>query len=109
LQAPFFPQEAERKGANATEYGLVFGIFELVVFLISPIYGQYLNRIGPKVSDPLIALLIMNFIIDKLNVTAGFIQLWNFHNGDICNSFRDAGSRGRSYNVYNPCIHHQNH
>lgn len=49
LQAPFFPNEAERKGATATEYGLVFGIFELVVFIISPIYGQYINRIGPKV------------------------------------------------------------
>lgn len=41
--------QAEKKGATATEYGLVFGVFELVVFLISPIYGQYLNRIGPKV------------------------------------------------------------
>lgn len=49
LQAPFFPNEAERKGATATEYGLVFGIFELVVFIISPIYGQCINRIGPKV------------------------------------------------------------
>ncbi|XP_035897181.1 MFS-type transporter SLC18B1-like [Anopheles stephensi] len=49
LQAPFFPNEAESKGATATEYGLVFGIFELVVFIISPIYGQYINRIGPKV------------------------------------------------------------
>lgn len=48
LQAPFYPKEAERKGATATEYGLVFGIFELVVFIISPIYGQHLNRIGPK-------------------------------------------------------------
>lgn len=41
-------QEAEKKGATATEYGLVFGIFELVVFLISPIYGQYINRVGAK-------------------------------------------------------------
>ncbi|CRK90664.1 CLUMA_CG004365, isoform A [Clunio marinus] len=48
LQAPFFPHEAEKKGANATEYGLVFGIFELVVFVISPVYGHYMNRIGPK-------------------------------------------------------------
>ncbi|XP_067014420.1 MFS-type transporter SLC18B1 [Anabrus simplex] len=48
LQAPFYPKEAERKGATATEYGLVFGIFELVVFLVSPFYGQNLNRIGPK-------------------------------------------------------------
>lgn len=48
LQAPFYPKEAERKGATATEYGLVFGIFELVVFLVSPVYGQNLNKIGPK-------------------------------------------------------------
>ncbi|XP_046424027.1 MFS-type transporter SLC18B1-like isoform X1 [Neodiprion virginianus] len=48
LQAPFYPQEAEKKGASASEYGLVFGIFELVVFFISPVYGQHLNRIGPK-------------------------------------------------------------
>ncbi|XP_049887797.1 MFS-type transporter SLC18B1-like isoform X2 [Pectinophora gossypiella] len=48
LQAPFYPQEAENKGCTATEYGLVFGVFELVVFLISPVYGSHLNRIGPK-------------------------------------------------------------
>jgi MFS family permease len=48
LQAPFYPKEAERKGASATEYGLVFGIFELIVFFISPIYGKHLNTIGPK-------------------------------------------------------------
>lgn len=41
--------QAEKKGATATEYGLVFGVFELVVFIISPVYGKYLNRIGPKV------------------------------------------------------------
>ncbi|XP_063223855.1 MFS-type transporter SLC18B1-like [Bacillus rossius redtenbacheri] len=48
LQAPFYPHEAESKGAKATEYGLVFGVFELVVFLVSPLYGQHLNRLGPK-------------------------------------------------------------
>lgn len=32
--------QAEKKGATAAEYGLVFGVFELVVFIISPIYGQ---------------------------------------------------------------------
>lgn len=26
----------------------MFGIFELVVFIVSPIYGRYINRIGPK-------------------------------------------------------------
>ncbi|KAI4485992.1 hypothetical protein M0804_006481 [Polistes exclamans] len=48
LQAPFYPQEAEKKGASPTEYGLVFGVFELVVFIISPVYGKHLNWIGPK-------------------------------------------------------------
>ncbi|XP_049949400.1 MFS-type transporter SLC18B1-like [Schistocerca serialis cubense] len=48
LQAPFYPHEAEKKGATATEYGLVFGVFELVVFIVSPLYGKHLNRIGPK-------------------------------------------------------------
>ncbi|KAF5270493.1 hypothetical protein FQA39_LY08371 [Lamprigera yunnana] len=48
LQAPFYPNEAEQKGCSATEYGLVFGIFELVVFIVSPVYGQHINKIGPK-------------------------------------------------------------
>ncbi|GAB6027840.1 hypothetical protein CHUAL_002066 [Chamberlinius hualienensis] len=48
LQAPFFPAEAESKGATATEYGLVFGVFELVIFIVSPFYGKYMMKIGPK-------------------------------------------------------------
>ncbi|XP_066159093.1 MFS-type transporter SLC18B1-like isoform X1 [Euwallacea fornicatus] len=48
LQAPFYPAVAEKKGCTATEYGLVFGIFEFVVFIVSPLYGQHLNKIGPK-------------------------------------------------------------
>lgn len=48
LQAPFYPAEAESKGATATQYGLVFGIFELTVFIVSPLYGQYISKIGPK-------------------------------------------------------------
>lgn len=40
LQAPFYPAEAEKKGATATQYGFVFGIFELTVFIVAPIYGS---------------------------------------------------------------------
>ena len=40
--------EAEKKGATATEYGLVFGIFELTVFIVSPILGKNLSRVGAK-------------------------------------------------------------
>lgn len=49
IQFVSFVVQAEKKGATATEYGLVFGVFELVVFIVSPLYGQYLNSIGPKV------------------------------------------------------------
>jgi len=50
MQAPFYPIEAEMKGCTPSEYGLVFGIFELVVFLVSPIIGANLNRLGIKVT-----------------------------------------------------------
>ena len=45
LQAPFYPAEAEKKGASATQYGLVFGIFELTVFIVSPIMGKLLPKV----------------------------------------------------------------
>ncbi|KAJ8910904.1 hypothetical protein NQ315_003958 [Exocentrus adspersus] len=49
-ESVFSVTRAEKKGCSATEYGLVFGIFELVVFVISPIYGQHLNKIGLKLT-----------------------------------------------------------
>lgn len=36
--------QAEKKGATATEYGCVFGVFELVVFLVSPWYGKHVSK-----------------------------------------------------------------
>jgi MFS family permease len=48
LQGPFFPAEAEKKGATASEYGLVFGIYSLIGFILSPIYGHYMKKIGVK-------------------------------------------------------------
>ena len=50
FQAPFYPLEAEKKGCMPSEYGLVFGIFELTVFLVSPIIGANLNRMGMKMT-----------------------------------------------------------
>lgn len=41
--------QAEKKGASPSEYGLVFGIFELVVFIISPFYGQHVS--DDRISD----------------------------------------------------------
>eukprot|EP00088_Acartia_fossae_P018660 TRINITY_DN20780_c0_g1_i1.p1 TRINITY_DN20780_c0_g1~~TRINITY_DN20780_c0_g1_i1.p1 ORF type:complete len:434 (-),score=65.50 TRINITY_DN20780_c0_g1_i1:268-1569(-) len=46
IQAPFYPIEADNKGANAAEYGAVFGIIHLAMFLAGPLFGRYMPRIG---------------------------------------------------------------
>ncbi|XP_046578554.1 MFS-type transporter SLC18B1-like [Haliotis rubra] len=48
LLAPFFPREAESKGASQTVVGFIFGCFEFVIFVSSPIFGTFLTRLGPK-------------------------------------------------------------
>ncbi|CAB3360916.1 Hypothetical predicted protein [Cloeon dipterum] len=48
LQAPFYPKEAENKGATATEYGAVFAVFELIVFIVSPFLGKYMSVLGAR-------------------------------------------------------------
>jgi len=62
MQAPFYPHEAEKKGCVPSEYGLVFGIFELTVFLVSPIIGANMNRMGMKFT--------LNFGIGTVGVTS---------------------------------------
>ncbi|NXJ13519.1 S18B1 protein, partial [Odontophorus gujanensis] len=48
ILGPFFPAEAERKGASNTVVGLIFGCFAVVNFLTSLIFGNYLTKIGAK-------------------------------------------------------------
>ena len=61
VQAPLYPSEvrhlvaekynstldpqAESKGASATQYGLVFGMFELTVFLVSPVVARLVAKV----------------------------------------------------------------
>ncbi|KAK2155600.1 hypothetical protein LSH36_236g04048 [Paralvinella palmiformis] len=51
---PFFPNEAALKHINNTTTGLIFGIFELVLFIMSPVFGNFyisskqLTSIGAK-------------------------------------------------------------
>ncbi len=40
ILAPFYPAEADQRGASALEYGLVFGVFEFAVFAASPVMGS---------------------------------------------------------------------
>ncbi|XP_054708278.1 MFS-type transporter SLC18B1-like [Uloborus diversus] len=48
LQAPFFPAEAEAKGATPTEYGFIFGMFQLTIFVMAPIMGKLVPYTSPK-------------------------------------------------------------
>jgi len=48
MQAPFYPREAVRKGLKVWHFGLVFGAFEITVFLVSPIIGSSIKKIGVK-------------------------------------------------------------
>ncbi|XP_042859973.1 MFS-type transporter SLC18B1-like [Penaeus japonicus] len=80
LQAPFYPMMAESKGASPTQYGFVFGIFELTVFIVCPIYGTYLNKIGPKfmfnagIFTTATTCILFGFL-DRINDTTSFIGL----------------------------------
>ncbi|KAK7502865.1 hypothetical protein BaRGS_00005814, partial [Batillaria attramentaria] len=48
LLAPFFPNEAAKKGASQTIIGLVFSCFELWIFASAPVFGSFLTRIGSR-------------------------------------------------------------
>ena len=48
IQFPLYPSEAEKMGATPGEYGFVFGIANLSIFIFSPIFGSYATKIGPK-------------------------------------------------------------
>ncbi|KAK8750476.1 hypothetical protein OTU49_014847 [Cherax quadricarinatus] len=78
LQAPFYPAEAEKKGATASQYGLVFGIFELTVFLVSPIYGKFMSTWGPKFINnagifTVSVMCILFGFLDRMDTTSLFI------------------------------------
>ncbi|XP_076361374.1 uncharacterized protein LOC143252705 isoform X2 [Tachypleus tridentatus] len=48
LLAPFFPEEAEKKQLSSTQYGLVFGMFYFVVFILSPFMCKMVPTLSPK-------------------------------------------------------------
>ncbi|XP_076325876.1 MFS-type transporter SLC18B1-like isoform X2 [Tachypleus tridentatus] len=49
LLAPFFPKLAEKKGATSIQYGLVFGVFNLVILITSPVISILVPFISSKV------------------------------------------------------------
>jgi len=58
LQATFYPIEAESKGASTAQFGAVFGIIHLSLFIFGPLVGRYLSIWGVK------AIFPAGFLID---------------------------------------------
>ena len=48
LLPPFYPSEAEKKGATPSQYGFVFGICNLAAFFFAPLFGRFGDKIGAK-------------------------------------------------------------
>jgi len=50
ILAPFYPSEAAKKGASSAEVGLVFGVFQLIIFITSPIYGNFVSTFNMSIN-----------------------------------------------------------
>ena len=48
MQAIFYPSAATSRGISTVNYSLVFGIFQLVSFIVSPVYGKIIGLVKPK-------------------------------------------------------------
>ncbi len=46
LFAPFFPEVAISKGMSASEIGIIFGAFQFVLLICSPIFGKYVSHLN---------------------------------------------------------------
>ncbi|KAF6035613.1 SLC18B1 [Bugula neritina] len=67
--APFYPSEAAKKGANSTVVGLVFGVYQLVIFVTSPIYGSIIQNVGAKYM-----YLSGSFLLGGCGLAFGFLD-----------------------------------
>ncbi|CAG2113575.1 unnamed protein product [Medioppia subpectinata] len=108
LQAPFYPKEAESKaddchhfttlwqndfiriagpvvrnrtlGATPTQYGLVFGIYELMIAITSPLFGKMISSVSPVLLCE-IGLFVSGFstivfgVLDRLPSGTPFIAM----------------------------------
>ncbi|XP_025928588.1 MFS-type transporter SLC18B1 isoform X4 [Apteryx rowi] len=80
ILGPFFPAEAEKKGASNTIVGMIFGCFALFNFLTSLILGNYLTQIGAKfmfVAGMFVSgcVTILFGVLDKVPSGTVFISL----------------------------------
>ncbi|KAL1227332.1 MFS-type transporter SLC18B1 [Trichinella pseudospiralis] len=90
--APFFPIVARGRRASETEIGLVFGVMQLVIFLLSPLCGKYASHIGIKFmfsAGLFIAAwtAILFGLLDMCPMDSSFISL-----GIVIRAFEGVGS-----------------
>lgn len=43
IMSPFFPAESAKKGVSESVSGLIFGVYALVIFLSSPVFGKVVS------------------------------------------------------------------
>lgn len=71
LFAPFLPGNALKKGVSQTQVGMMFGIYQLVIFIFSPIFGKYIEKIGVRI------LFVYGLLITSVGQIAfGFTDLF---------------------------------
>ena len=49
LISPFYPKEAAKKGLTPSQYGTVFGIYEIVTCVFGVVFGKFISFIGFRV------------------------------------------------------------
>ncbi|XP_070533944.1 MFS-type transporter SLC18B1-like isoform X2 [Ptychodera flava] len=73
ILAPFFPTKAKTMGASDTAIGLIFGCYSLVRFVVSPIFGKFLQQIGAR-----FMFLSGSFACGYCAIIYGFLDKLNY-------------------------------
>lgn len=74
---PFYMLKAKEKGTTATVSGLVFAAYAFVIFVLSPVAGKYLPKLGP------VRVLLVGSLVEGLGeILFGFVvffqEQWTF-------------------------------
>ena len=79
LQATFYPIEATLKGASASQFGAVFGIIHLSLFMFGPLVGKYLPPIwNIDTSTKLYSIDIEVSFIDSVVIQDNLVKIASF-------------------------------
>uniref|UniRef100_T1KKP1 Major facilitator superfamily (MFS) profile domain-containing protein n=1 Tax=Tetranychus urticae TaxID=32264 RepID=T1KKP1_TETUR len=68
--APFFPKEAESKGLTPSVYGFLISIQEIVTFVLAPIIGILLPKLGIRL------IMLVGSVMGTIGVTCFGALVW---------------------------------